>query len=113
MGFNDDIARISKNVEKAEEKVNEIEQKSLAWELLEDKKKLIHRMSIAIILLIIFSIIEFGIVLTLLIDTTRIDTSEETTTSYNMENENGINNFVGGDNSGEINNSIPKEEKNK
>ena len=105
MGINDDMERIDRNIKNAEKKIIDIENRSIAYDICSFLKKVIITLTTIIFILIIICVIEFVTIIYLFNSTTTVETVDSSETSYSMENENGINNFVGGDNIGEINNN--------
>lgn len=82
--------------------LKEIEEQSIAMEFIKDYKLNSKRFFIAWIVTFIAFIGLLSYTIYLLNDTTVVETSEET---YNMSTEDGNNNYIGGDNNGEINNN--------
>lgn len=76
--------------------------KTLAYELLQDMKKQNKRMFIIILVTLGMFTILLGYTIWLLND---INTDITTTETYDMDTENGNNNYVGGNNNGNIENN--------
>ncbi len=93
MGLREEIADIK-------EEVNEVKEKSLAWEMLEDAKKTNKRMFIIIITILSMWFITIGYLVYVLNDIGTIETVS--TQEVSQENTDGNNNYIG--NNGDINN---------
>lgn len=76
--------------------------KTLAYELLQDMKKQNRRMFIIILFTLGMFTCLLGYTIWLLND---IGTETTTTETYDMDTENGNNNFIGGNNNGNIENN--------
>lgn len=76
--------------------------KTLAYELLQDMKKQNKRMFIIILVILGMFTILLGYTIWLLND---INTDITTTETYDMDTENGNNNYIGGNNNGNIENN--------
>lgn len=86
-----------------------MEEKSLAWELLQDTKKANKRMFIVILVILVMWFVTIGYLVYTLND---IETIEETTTQQvEQENKSGNNNFIG--RNGDISNGKAKDKANK
>lgn len=86
-----------------------MEEKSLAWELLQDSKKANKRQFIVILVILVMWFVTIGYLVYTLND---IGTVEETTAQQvEQENESGNNNFIGGN--GDISNGETKDKANK
>lgn len=112
MGINDDMERIDRNIKKAEKKIEDIENRSIAYDVCSFLKKVIITLTTIMFFLIIICVIESVAIIYLINSTTTVKTVDSSETNYSMENENGINTFVGGDNIGEINNNKKEENQN-
>lgn len=95
------IDRIERNVKKVEQEQESIAMSVLKERSIADKRKDIIFVIVSV-LLIISNIISWGMVVYLLNDIGVEETIEET---YDMSTDDGNNNYVGGDNNGEINNN--------
>lgn len=76
--------------------------KTLAYELLQDMKKQNKRMFIIILVILGMFTVLLGYTIWLLND---INTDITTTETYDMDTENGNNNYIGGNNNGNIENN--------
>lgn len=94
---------ISEEVLEMKKEVKEMQEQSFAMELLKDQKKQNKRMFIIILVILgMFSCL-LGYTIWLLND---INTETTTTTeTYDMNTDNGNNNYIGGDNNGNIENN--------
>lgn len=96
MGLREEIEDMKKEVE-------EIQEHSFAMELLKDQKKQNKRQFIIILVILGMWFTTIGYLVYVLND---IGTETTTTTeTYDMNTDNGNNNFVGGDNNGNIENN--------
>lgn len=84
-----------------------MEEKSLAWELLQDTKKANKRQFIVILVILVMWFVTIGYLVYTLND---IGTIEETTQEVSQQNESGSNNFIGND--GDIINGKTKNKEN-
>ena len=82
--------------------VHELQEQSLALELLKDYKKQNKRQFVIILVILGMWFATIGYLVYILND---IGTETTTTESYDMSTENGNNNFIGGDNNGDIENN--------
>lgn len=82
--------------------VHELQEQSLALELLKDYKKQNKRQFVIILVILGMWFSTIGYLVYILND---IGTETTTTESYDMSTENGNNNFVGGNNNGNIENN--------
>ena len=82
--------------------VHELQEQSLALEFLKDYKKQNKRQFIVILVILGMWFSTIGYLVYILND---IGTETTTTESYDMSTENGNNNFVGGNNNGNIENN--------
>ena len=82
--------------------VHELQEQSLALELLKDYKKQNKRQFVIILVILGMWFATIGYLVYILND---IGTETTTTESYDMSTENGKNNFIGGDNNGDIENN--------
>lgn len=98
MSLKDDEKEIN-NIKK---EVHELQEQSLALELLKDYKKQNKRQFIVILVILGMWFSTIGYLVYILND---IGTETTTTESYDMSTENGNNNFVGGNNNGNIENN--------
>lgn len=98
MSLKDDKKEIN-NIKK---EVHELQEQSLALELLKDYKKQNKRQFIVILVILGMWFSTIGYLVYILND---IGTETTTTESYDMSTENGNNNFVGGNNNGDIENN--------
>lgn len=94
MGIKDDLQEVKKSI-------NEVRQESFAMQLLEDFKRQNKRQFIIIIVILAIFTCLLGYTIWLLNDINYVETSEV----YDMNTENGNNNYVGGDNNGNIENN--------
>lgn len=92
---------LKKEVLELEKEVKDIQEHSFAMELLKDQKKQNKRQFIIILVILGMFTCLLGYTIWLLTD---IGVETTTTESYDMSTENGNNNFVGGDNNGNIEN---------
>lgn len=96
MGIREEMLEMKKEVE-------EIQEESLAMSLLKDYKKVNERMFIIILVILGMWFATIGYLVYVLNDIgTETTTNTET---YDMNTDNGNNNFVGGDNNGNIENN--------
>lgn len=82
--------------------VHELQEQSLAMSLLMDYKKQNKRQFVIILVILGMWFATIGYLVYILND---IGTETTTTESYDMSTENGNNNFIGGDNNGNIENN--------
>ena len=82
--------------------VHELQEQSLALELLKDYKKQNKRQFVIILVILGMFTCLLGYTIWLLND---IGTETTTTETYDMDTENGNNNFIGGNNNGNIENN--------
>lgn len=94
MGIKDDLQEVKKSI-------NEVRQESFAMELLQDMKKQNKRQFIIILVILGMFTCLLGYTIWLLNDINYVETSEV----YDMNTENGNNNYVGGDNNDNIENN--------
>lgn len=94
---------LKKEVLELEKEVKDIQEHSFAMELLKDQKKQNKRMFIIILVILGMFTCLLGYTIWLLTDIGVETTS--TTETYDMSTEEGNNNFVGGDNNGNIENN--------
>ena len=94
MGMREDIMAVKKDLE-------EIKNESFVSEILKDYKKANKRQFIIILVLLCMFTALLGYNIYLLNDIRTINTTE----TYDMNTENGNNNFIGGDNNGNIENN--------
>lgn len=94
---------LKKEVLELEKEVKDIQEHSFAMELLKDQKKQNKRMFIIILVILGMFTCLLGYTIWLLTDIGVETTS--TTETYDMNTDNGNNNFVGGDNNGNIKNN--------
>lgn len=99
MSFNVDI---KEEMVEMKEDIKKLQSESLAYEMLKDSVKASKRKDGIIVLLIVLLAFSFMYTIYLLNDFTVVETTQET---YDMSTEDGNNNFIGGDNNGEINNN--------
>lgn len=94
---------LKKEVLELEKEVKDIQEHSFAMELLKDQKKQNKRQFIIILVILGMWFTTIGYLVYVLND---IGTETTTTTeTYDMNTDNGNNNFVGGDNNGNIENN--------
>lgn len=94
---------ISEEVLEMKKEVKEMQEQSFAMELLKDQKKQNKRMFIIILVILGMFTCLLGYTIWLLND---INTETTTTTeTYDMNTDNGNNNYIGGDNNGNIENN--------
>lgn len=96
MGFKEEVLEMKKEVE-------EIQEHSFAMELLKDQKKQNKRQFIIILVILGMWFATIGYLIYVLNDIGAETTT--TTETYDMNTDNGNNNFVGGDNNGDIENN--------
>lgn len=94
---------LKKEVLELEKEVKDIQEHSFAMELLKDQKKQNKRMFIIILVILGMFTCLLGYTIWLLTDI-GVETTT-TTETYDMNTDNGNNNFVGGDNNGNIENN--------
>ena len=94
MGIKEELQEVKKNI-------NEVRRESFAMELLQDARKTNKRQFIIIIVILAMFTCLLGYTIWLLNDINYVETSEV----YDMNTENGNNNYVGGDNNGNIENN--------
>lgn len=92
---------IKEEVLELEKEVKDIQEHSFAMELLKDQKKQNKRQFIIILVILGMFTCLLGYTIWLLNDINYVETSEV----YDMNTENGNNNYVGGDNNGNIENN--------
>ena len=92
---------LKEEVLELEKEVKEIEEESLAMSLLKDYKRQNKRQFIIILVILGMFTCLLGYTIWLLNDINYVETSEV----YDMNTENGNNNYVGGDNNGNIENN--------
>ena len=92
MGIREEVLEMKKEVE-------EIQEQSLALEFLKDYKKQNKRQFIIILVILGMFTCLLGYTIWILND---IGTETTTTETYDMDTENGNNNFIGGNNNGNI-----------
>ena len=95
MGIREEVLEMKKEVE-------EIQEQSLALELLKDYKKQNKRQFVIILVILGMFTCLLGYTIWLLND---IGNETTTTETYDMNTENGNNNYVGGNNNGNIENN--------
>lgn len=88
-------------IEDIKHQVEEIQEESLALELIKDYKKQNKRQFIIILVILGMWFATIGYLVYVLND---IGVETTTTETYDMNTENGNNNFIGGDNNGNIEN---------
>ena len=88
-------------IEDIKHQVEEIQEESLAYSLLKDYKKQNKRQFIIILVILGMWFATIGYLVYVLND---IGVETTTTETYDMNTENGNNNFIGGDNNGNIEN---------
>lgn len=95
-----------KEIDNIKQKVHELQEHSFAYELLKDQKNLSEKQNKKqfIIILVILGM-WFATIGYLVYILTDISTETTTTENYDMDTENGNNNFIGGDNNGNIENN--------
>lgn len=91
-----------KEINNIKQEVHELQEQSLALELLKDYKTQNKRQFIVILVILGMWFSTIGYLVYILND---IGTETTTTESYDMSTENGNNNFVGGNNNGNIENN--------
>lgn len=89
-------------IDNIKQKVHELQEQSFALELLKDQKKQNKRQFIIILVILGMFTCLLGYTIWLLND---IGTETTTTETYDMDTENGNNNFRGGNNNGNIENN--------
>ena len=92
---------LKEEVLELEKEVEEIQEESLAMSLLKDYKRQNKRQFIIILVILGMFTCLLGYTIWLLNDINYVETSEV----YDMNTENGNNNYVGGDNNGNIENN--------
>ena len=88
-------------VEELKKEVQEIKEESFAMSMLKDYKKQNKRQFIIILVILSMWFATIGYLIYILNDIQVVETTE----TYDMSTEDGNNNFVGGDNNGEITNN--------
>lgn len=88
-------------VEELKKEVQEIKEESFAMTMLKDYKKQNKRQFIIILVILSMWFATIGYLVYILNDIQVIETTE----TYDMSTEDGNNNFIGGDNNGEITNN--------
>lgn len=88
-------------IEDIKHQVEEIQEESLAYSLLRDYKRQTKRQFIIILVILVMWFATIGYLVYILND---IGVETTTTETYDMNTENGNNNFIGGDNNGNIEN---------
>lgn len=88
-------------VEELKKEVQEIKEESFAMSMLKDYKKQNKRQFIIILVILSMWFATIGYLVYILNDIQVVETTE----TYDMSTEDGNNNFVGGDNNGEITNN--------
>ena len=94
MGIREEMLEMKKEVE-------EIQEESFATQILKDYKKQSKRQFIVILVILIMWFATIGYLIYILND---IGVETTTTETYDMNTENGNNNYVGGNNNGNIEN---------
>ena len=94
MGLKEEMLEMKKEVE-------EIQEESFATQILKDYKKQSKRQFIVILVILIMWFATIGYLIYILND---IGVETTTTETYDMNTENGNNNYVGGNNNGNIEN---------
>lgn len=89
-------------IDNIKHEVHELQEESLAMEIIKDYKKQYKRQYIITLVILSMWFATIGYLVYILND---IGTETTTTESYDMSTENGNNNFVGGDNNGNIENN--------
>lgn len=79
------------------------DEESFAYELLKDQRKQNKRLYVIILVILSMWFVTIGYLVYLLNDISYEETT--TTETYDMSTEDGNNNFIGGDNNGEITNN--------
>lgn len=93
---------LKEEVMELEKEVKEIQEESFATQILKDYKKQNKRQFIIILVILGMFTCLLGYTIWLLND---IGTETTTTETYDMDTENGNNNFIGGNNNGNIENN--------
>lgn len=88
-------------IEDIKHQVEEIQEESLAYSLLRDYKRQTKRQFIIILVILVMWFATIGYLVYILND---IGVETTTTETYDMNTENGNNNFIGGNNNGNIEN---------
>lgn len=88
-------------VEELKKEVQEIKEESFAMSMLKDYKKQNKRQFIIILVILSMWFATIGYLVYILNDIQVVETTE----TYDMSTEDGNNNFIGGDNNGEITNN--------
>ena len=94
MGIKEEMLEMKKEVE-------EIQEESFATQILKDYKKQSRRQFIVILVILIMWFATIGYLIYILND---IGVETTTTETYDMNTDNGNNNFIGGNNNGNIEN---------
>lgn len=94
MGIREEMLEMKKEVE-------EIQEESFATQILKDYKKQSRRQFIVILVILIMWFATIGYLIYILND---IGVETTTTETYDMNTDNGNNNFIGGNNNGNIEN---------
>ena len=92
----------TEEIDNIRNEVHELQEQSLAMSLLKDYKKQNKRQFVIILVILGMWFATIGYLVYILND---IGTETTTTESYDMSTENGNNNFIGGDNNGDIENN--------
>ena len=92
---------LKEEIEDMKKEVKDIQEHSFAMELLKDARKTNKRQFIIILVILGMFTCLLGYTIWLLNDINYVETSEV----YDMNTENGNNNYVGGDNNGNIENN--------
>ena len=89
---------LKEDIEKVKKKVDNIEETSLAWEIVKDGERRNKRQFIIILVILCMWFSTIGYLVYILNDIEVIETAtQETTQEVSQENENGSNNFIGHD----------------
>lgn len=89
---------LKEDIEKVQKKVNNIEETSLAWEMVHDAERRNKRQFIIILVVLVMWFLTTSYLVYILNDIEVVETAtQETTQEVSQENENGSNNFIGHD----------------
>ena len=88
-------------VEELKKEVREIKEESFAMSMLKDYKRQNKRQFVIILVILSMWFVTIGYLVYILNDIQVVETTE----TYDMSTEDGNNNFIGGDNNGEITNN--------
>lgn len=100
------MSNFSNNIkEEVLEMKEEVNRVSFAYELLKEQRKQNKRLFIALIVVLVMWFCTATYLAYILNDIEVVETSETSENIYDMSTDDGSNNYIGGDNNGEINNN--------